>query len=212
MTQYFAELDARFPEGFDATGALDDAASAYNPPLGLFVIATENGTTVGWGGLQVIDDDTAELKRMWVSPDHRGRGVASRQLKRLEDEVRKTGRTTVVLDTHSSLTEAITLYDAAATRPRRATTTTRTRSGGPQKPRRGTARATPMDESDVSFGPRSLARTIAGRGAGGGAGAQAAPSLRPRARRSPGEEMRDGYQTSPRPGRRQPVDSPPDHR
>ena len=41
MTQYFAELDARFPEGFDATGALDDAATAYNPPLGLFILATE---------------------------------------------------------------------------------------------------------------------------------------------------------------------------
>ena len=44
-------------------------------------------------------------------PDHRGQGLASRLLERLEDEVRKTGRTTVVLDTHSSLTEAITLYE-----------------------------------------------------------------------------------------------------
>src|SRR3954471_14016198 len=103
MTQYFAELDARFPEGFDATGAFDDAATAYNPPLGLFILATQEGKTVGCGGLQVIDDDTAELKRMWVSPGHRGQGLASRLLQRLEDEVRKTGRTIVVLDTHSSL-------------------------------------------------------------------------------------------------------------
>ena len=93
MTQYFAELDARFPEGFDETGALDDAAIAYNPPLGLFVLATLNGSTVACGGLQVIDDNTAELKRMWVSPNHRGQGLAS------------------------TLTEAITLYERRGYQP-----------------------------------------------------------------------------------------------
>jgi GNAT superfamily N-acetyltransferase len=117
MTEYFAELDARFPEGFDATGALDGAAAAYNPPSGLFLLATNKGETVGCGGLQVIDDDTAELKRMWVSPGYRGRGLASRLLQRLEDEVAKTGRDTVVLDTHSSLTEAITLYERRGYQP-----------------------------------------------------------------------------------------------
>lgn len=111
MTQYFDELNQRFPEGFDSTGALDDAATTYNPPAGLFVLAIDDDATIGCGGLTLLDDDTAELKRMWVSPGHRGQGLASRLLQRLEDEVRKTGRTTVVLDTHSSLTAAITLYE-----------------------------------------------------------------------------------------------------
>jgi GNAT superfamily N-acetyltransferase len=111
MTQYFAELAARFPEGFDATGALEGAASAYNPPHGVFLLASSNGETVGCGGLQHIDGHTAEVKRMWVSPTMRGRGLATRLLHRLEDEGRAAGRSTVVLDTHSSLTEAITLYE-----------------------------------------------------------------------------------------------------
>jgi ribosomal protein S18 acetylase RimI-like enzyme len=38
-------------------------------------------------------------------------GLASRLLLRLEDEARLAGRTTVVLDTHSSLAEAIALYE-----------------------------------------------------------------------------------------------------
>ena len=112
MTEYFAELDARFPEGFDATGALDDAATAYNPPLG----------TVRAGDAERLRRSVAAGCRSSTmtlpsssgcgSPrNHRGQGLASTLLERLEDEVRKTGRTTVVLDTHSSLAEAITLYE-----------------------------------------------------------------------------------------------------
>jgi GNAT superfamily N-acetyltransferase len=111
MAQYFTELDARFPEGFVATGALDEAATAYNPPAGLFVLATAGAKTIGCGGLQLIDDDIVELKRMWVSPACRGQGLATRLLQRLEDETHRLGRSTVVLDTHTSLTEAIALYE-----------------------------------------------------------------------------------------------------
>jgi GNAT superfamily N-acetyltransferase len=111
MTQYFAELAARFPEGFDATGALEGAAAAYKQPHGIFLLATNDGETVGCGGLQHIDDETTEVKRMWVAPTMRGHGLATRLLQRLEGEARTAGRATVVLDTHSSLTEAITLYE-----------------------------------------------------------------------------------------------------
>lgn len=110
MTQYFAELDERFPVGFDATGALDGAATAYNPPAGLFLVASLDGNTVGCAGLQHLDDRTSEIKRMWVSPAARGRGLAKRLLSRLEAEALAGGRTVVVLDTNATLTEAISLY------------------------------------------------------------------------------------------------------
>jgi len=110
MTQYFDELDARFPGGFDATGALDGAA-AYNPPAGLFLLATTDSATVACAGLQHLDEDTSEVKRMWVSPSVRGQGLAKRLLARLEAEALASGRRTVVLDTNASLTEAITLYE-----------------------------------------------------------------------------------------------------
>ena len=112
MTQYFDELDARFPTGFDATGALDGAAAAYNPPAGSFLLAALDGETVGCAGLQHLDDDTSEIKRMWVSPSARGQGLARRLLARLESEVLASGRTSVVLDTNATLTEAIRLYEA----------------------------------------------------------------------------------------------------
>jgi GNAT superfamily N-acetyltransferase len=111
MTQYFDELDARFPDGFDATGALDGAAAAYNPPSGLFLVATLDGETVGCAGLQHLDQDTSEVKRMWVSPSARGQGLAKRLLARLESEALAGGHRVVVLDTNATLTEAITLYE-----------------------------------------------------------------------------------------------------
>ena len=110
MTQYFTELDGRFPEGFDATGALDGAA-AYNPPSGLFLLATLENAIVGCAALRYLDDSRAEAKRMWVSPGVRGQGLATRLLGGLEEQARAAGRLTLVLDTHASLTEAISLYE-----------------------------------------------------------------------------------------------------
>ena len=111
MAQYFDELAARFPEGFDATGALDGAAEAYNPPYGMFLLATLDDETVGCAALTFLDQTRAEVKRMWVSPTARGQGLASRLLARLEGEAVAVGRGVVVLDTHSSLHEAIALYE-----------------------------------------------------------------------------------------------------
>jgi GNAT superfamily N-acetyltransferase len=52
----------------------------------------------------------AEFKRMWVDPEHRGIGVGSRILERLEEEARRGGRRKVRLDTNRSLREAQALY------------------------------------------------------------------------------------------------------
>jgi GNAT superfamily N-acetyltransferase len=110
MTSYFAELAERFPEGFDPGAALEEAVVFLNPPRGLFVIATVDGDAVGCGALQFLDEGTAEIKRMWVSPSERGRGLGQRLLARLEDEARDAGRLRIVLDTNDALSEAINMY------------------------------------------------------------------------------------------------------
>ena len=74
MGHYFQELDARFAEGFDVGTAFADAAVGLNPPNGLFVVATRTDEIVGCGGIQFLDRDTAEIKRMWVNPQRRGLG------------------------------------------------------------------------------------------------------------------------------------------
>ena len=108
MTAYFAELAARFPAGFDPTGYL--APEDYNPPHGRFFLAVDGDAVLACGGLVWIDESTAEIKRMWVSPAARGRGVATRLLSFLEQTALAAGRPTVRLDTNPVLLEAISMY------------------------------------------------------------------------------------------------------
>ena len=113
MSQYFEELAARFPGGFAPGDALDVAASRYKAPTGLFVVARAADETIGCGALDFVDDTSAEIKRMWISPPRRGIGLGRRLLAQLEDEAWSAGRSRVILDTNGSLREAIAMYEAA---------------------------------------------------------------------------------------------------
>ncbi len=116
LDRYFDELAARFPEGFDR---LTDDASAlddYAPPNGVFLVAQISGVPVGCGALRLWSPAIGEIKRMWVSPEVRGRGVGRKLLEALERAARERHLRAVRLDTHSSLAEALQLYRAAGYR------------------------------------------------------------------------------------------------
>ena len=114
---YFAELDRRFPAGFDPGDAATADVAAMRPPAGAFVLASSDGQPVACGGVQTIGDRIGEVKRMWVHDAWRGAGLGSRLLRRLEDEARALGHRTVRLDTNGTLTEAIEMYGRAGYRP-----------------------------------------------------------------------------------------------
>ncbi len=109
---YVAELDRRFPRGFDP-GPADEAWAA---PDGRFLLATSDGEPVACGGLQRLDAEHAEIKRMWVAADWRGAGLGARLLRRLEEEAVALGHTVVRLDTNLTLSEAVGLYERAGYR------------------------------------------------------------------------------------------------
>lgn len=112
-TRYFAELQERFPTGFDPADALVADPVALRAPHGAFVVVRDGLSPVGCGGLQRLDATTAEIKRMWIHPDWRGVGLGRRLLDHLEQVAWHLGRTRVVLDTNSTLREAIAMYDTA---------------------------------------------------------------------------------------------------
>jgi GNAT superfamily N-acetyltransferase len=117
MTKYFDELDSRFVGGFDRTGALGFGAVAMGPPHGVFLVAVSgDGAVVGCGGVQRHAGDTAEIKRMWIDLDWRGAGIGRRLLAELETCAAATGYSRVVLDTNSTLKEAIAMYESAGYR------------------------------------------------------------------------------------------------
>ena len=117
MAAYFAELDHRFAGGFDPGDALAAAGDAFRPPNGCFVIIRSADTAVaGCAGVQWLDDRTGEVKRMWISPDARGRGLGKRLLQHLEATIADSGRTRVLLDTNGTLAEAIAMYTSGGYR------------------------------------------------------------------------------------------------
>lgn len=86
-------------------------AQIFRPEV-LFFIARLDGDPVGCGGI-AFDDGLAEVKRMYVRPRARGRGVARALLDRLEHEARINGMTRIVLETGDAQQPAIRFYERA---------------------------------------------------------------------------------------------------
>lgn len=104
LVHYFDELNARFPSGFDAGDQPIDLAAVC-------LAAVSDGRLVAFGAYRRLSDADAEIKRLWVSPDWRGAGVASRVMRLLEERAAVQGFVRVVLDTNENLPEAVALYD-----------------------------------------------------------------------------------------------------
>jgi ribosomal protein S18 acetylase RimI-like enzyme len=113
LGRYFAELAARFREGFELEKDAPPESAEYSAPSGCFLIARLNGETVGCGAFRTLKSGIGEIRRMWVAPQARGLGIARSILERLEREARLRGLRAVRLDTNSALTEALRLYRSA---------------------------------------------------------------------------------------------------
>jgi ribosomal protein S18 acetylase RimI-like enzyme len=114
--RYFDELDHRFHDGFDPALSISVDVEELSEPAGLILIARLRGAAIGCGAIKFHDDEPAEIKRMWVSPDARGFGLGRRLLIELERHAAEQGVKTVRLETNRSLTEAIGLYRSAGYR------------------------------------------------------------------------------------------------
>jgi putative acetyltransferase len=80
---------------------------------GTFLVARHGGRAVGCGAIRLLDTTSAEVKRMFVEPDQRGKGVGRAVLASLEAAARQLGVERLVLETGVHQEEAITLYRRA---------------------------------------------------------------------------------------------------
>lgn len=100
------EIDARY--GGDTEPGTKPSAS----DVPVFVVAYDAaGLAVGCGGLRQLDDESAEIKRMFVTPDARGTGVSIAILGALEDKARSRGWNTLRLETGTAQPDAIRFYE-----------------------------------------------------------------------------------------------------
>ena len=79
---------------------------------GYFVIAKEAGQALGCGAFRPVGEQCAEIKRMFVRASARRRGIARQILRHLEEEVRRRGLRSIVLETGCANCEAMALYEA----------------------------------------------------------------------------------------------------
>jgi putative acetyltransferase len=87
------------------------------PGLGTLLIARAGGRAIGCGALRLLDETTAEVKRMYVEPELRGQGVAKQVLDHLESAAASLGARRLVLETGVHQVEAIGLYLRAGYEP-----------------------------------------------------------------------------------------------
>lgn len=88
----------------------DSPSDDLAPPSGLLLVAHENGAILGCVGLRLVAGRLAEVKRVFVVPGARRRGLGERLMSSIEDEARRLGVSTLRLDTREDLTEARHLY------------------------------------------------------------------------------------------------------
>ena len=109
----FKKLSALFDEYLiDIDGEEKDFFAFYNNvQLDTVLVVYENSEVVGCGAFKKFDKNTAEIKRMFVHPNHRNKGIASIILKELELWANDLGFTSYILETSPKLTSAIALYE-----------------------------------------------------------------------------------------------------
>ena len=103
------EYVARY--GSPDDGPLD--AHELVPPTGCFVVGYLDTTPVAMGGLRVHDERTVEIKRMFVVPEWRGRGLSRLVLARLEELGAQMGASRLILETGLVQPEAMSLYETS---------------------------------------------------------------------------------------------------
>jgi GNAT superfamily N-acetyltransferase len=106
-----AELSHRYPEQGANHFRVDQEELAAG--RGAFLVAYQGGVPVACGAIRRLDERTAEIKRMYVVPKSRGRGISREILAALEAEGRRLGVSRLVLETGERQMEALALYERA---------------------------------------------------------------------------------------------------
>jgi ribosomal protein S18 acetylase RimI-like enzyme len=100
-------------QGFEKE--LAELPGGYAPPSGRLLLAQDESGFAGCVAFRRIGpqvEKTCEMKRLYVRPAYRGRGVGRLLVDRLLAEARAAGHARMYLDTLESMTAAIALYQS----------------------------------------------------------------------------------------------------
>ncbi|HEV8459541.1 MAG TPA: GNAT family N-acetyltransferase [Gaiellaceae bacterium] len=96
-------------QGFDRE--LSELPGDYAPPRGALLVARVDGRVGGCVALRHLDGDACEMKRLFVSPAARGRGIGRLLAEGIIGEARRLGYARIRLDTTPGMEAAQALYE-----------------------------------------------------------------------------------------------------
>lgn len=74
------------------------------------LIAYDNGIAVGCASFKPYSGIDAEIKRVWVQPEHRGKHLATEMMRMIEQRAKEKGYKRAILQTRESMQDAVGLY------------------------------------------------------------------------------------------------------
>ena len=87
-------------------------AAAYLPPLGKFAVARVGTVPAGCVGIRRYDEESCEMKRMFIRPFYRGRGIGKLLCNYVIDWCCNAKFRRILLDSNVEMKEAVSLYQA----------------------------------------------------------------------------------------------------
>ncbi len=102
LDEYLAFMDGEDHAFYDQFNKID--------VLNHCVVLYEAENPVACGAIKRYDQESAELKRMFVIPEFRGKGYASKIMQTLESWAKDLGFRSMILETGIGQTDAIQMY------------------------------------------------------------------------------------------------------
>jgi GNAT superfamily N-acetyltransferase len=115
LAGFVQEITSRYP-GWSSTIGPSANPDEFVGDRGCFLVAYLTGTPLACGGVKRLDHDCGEIKRLYVVPGGRGKGIARQILASLENKARHLGCMRVCLDTGNNQPEAVALFRSAGYR------------------------------------------------------------------------------------------------
>ena len=95
----------------DFNRELKELPGEYARPNGRLILAKDKESYVGCVGLRKLEDGICEMKRLYVKPEYRRKGIGRSLAERIISEAKLIEYERMRLDTISNMTEAISLYE-----------------------------------------------------------------------------------------------------
>ena len=114
-----ARANTEFGIEFDVDAMLEDDLSnphKFFPPAGRILVAVQDREPAGVACLKAIDEQTGEIKRMFVRPEHRNKGIGRALVEESVGAARAIGYERVRLDSAGFMANAHRLYRSAGFR------------------------------------------------------------------------------------------------